>query len=182
MKPFLSGFTVIEILVALTMLSFLTVTGLGISQQVISQYRVAQFTGKLQDFLDELEAEALSSRSWDHQQHVALYGRISSGDLELHRMQLSHAADETWTVDEIRDLPFDHFPLSVSAEAVSFLFLWEDSVQQWRIYPDVQMNGPLVFDEAFSDFSFSVTVTEEVIYEYVIDDGGNLKKIGMRIS
>ncbi len=166
MKRALRAFTLIEILVALTMISFLMVTGLGMSYRYLSSFRFWTFQNTLEEHLDATEQLALadvsfsSSDSEDFRWH--LYGRIIDGEILLFRFESSAHPDvsEQRVVEFYDALAIDHFPLQASGffltqedfigSGPAFLMHWGGAVKKWSFE---------IVDDSFSlsegfEFSF----------------------------
>jgi hypothetical protein len=190
MKKTLPAFTLIEVLVTLTMISFLTVTGLTMSHPYFSSFRFWRFQASFSEYLYETEQMALAEVSFseadrlDNQWH--LYGELSDGELSLSRFEsFSHLDNpEMRIVGFLDSLELDHFPLVVSdlflksdddvVSGVVFMMTWTDSISQWQFSLLQDSFSPLSEGFEFSIADPSCSLSEFCQLEYQVRESGGV--------
>jgi type II secretory pathway pseudopilin PulG len=195
----LSAFTLIEVLVTLTMISFLTLTGLKMGYQHLSWFRFSRFEMSFSEQLDELTKYALAGMTFSEGDRWHLYGESENGELILRRIQSSAhpESSDLRVVTYFEELEVDHFPLKLSglelaAEELStsgnsFLLSWRDALHLWEI---TLLNESMSLEEGDGFFnpeeqgclsdcllSFDLAESDVHAYHFSLSSLGELSKV-----
>lgn len=191
----LRAFTVIELLVALTMMSFLTVTGLGMSYQQLSSYRFWNFQQHFERVLDQTETWAQSGVSLDDSDQWHLAFLREGNSLSVFRIAsfFDEANVDQQIIKSFEEIEYDLFPLKLSAlqldavdlslETQAIFLSWKGSRDQWQM-SSVDDFSKISQGSSFQDFSadycvdcelrFFIEESDGLGYQYVLSSRGEL--------